>query len=115
MPVSIHSLKHMTKTCAPIEFEGGGTLTLTYRVHAFTPNTETDLRASEEEGQVSDSLVKTLAVLLENWDLTDEKGKVLSINEKTLRDVPISILGKCFTAISEDQLPPPEKSGSSFD
>jgi hypothetical protein len=107
-------LKKQTKAVAPIDFDGEA-LNIRYRVHAFTPNVEAELRASEKEGSVSDSLVRMLTLLLDSWDLNDEKGKVLPVNETVLRDVPLAVLSRIFTAISEDQAPPPEKSGSSFD
>lgn len=115
MPVSLASIKAQTKALPPLEFEDGASLNLRYRVHAFTPNAEAALKESETAGSVSESLVQSLLLLLESWDLTDAKGKVLPLTEATLRDLPISLMGRMFNAISEDQLPPPEKSGSSFD
>lgn len=91
---------------------GAHTLAVKYRVSGITPETEQVFRrlAQESAGQ---ALVAFLLPILTDWDLLDDEGRPVPINQKTLSSLPVRFLSLITEAIGEDINPNPTSAGSS--
>ena len=54
-----------------------------------------------------------LLPLLETWDIEDEEGNQIPVNEETLRTIPLQFLMGVILTITADGRPDPQKVGSS--
>ncbi len=86
---------------------GDDDVAITYRPAGLTPETEENLTKYANDQRGGAALVAFLADCLVEWDITDDSGKPLPINTKTLSKLPIVFLGQVVSAISEDMRPNP--------
>jgi len=92
---------------------GEDVVTLTYRPSGITPETEDRLEAFVKEQKVGQSMIALLLDTLVSWDITDDKGKTLPINDAQLRKLPLALLGQMVRTITEDMRPNAPSGGTS--
>ena len=110
MPVRIsHLVKDRRTLAIPID---GETLLVTYLPSKLTPTSEDRLSERLKDQRGGAALAGLLAEMLASWDLTDDDGKVLPTNEKTLATLPTTFLSTVATAITEDLRPNQARSGT---
>lgn len=77
-------------------------INITYKPSWYTPAMEEQVRQLAEDQFQAGILVKSLAALLIEWDVLDDKGKALKPTEELLKTLPVSFLARVFEAVSED-------------
>jgi len=111
----VPKLSHLCETerTVTVRFEDTEeTLTVSYRPMGFTPLTEERLQECQEQGRIGRGLVSLLLDCLVGWDLLDDKGKPLAIDNDTLQSLPLNLLARIVSAIGEDMRPNPQSAGS---
>ncbi len=78
---------------------------ISFRPGGLSPATEERLLQFAADQRGGAALVAFLADCLCDWDITDDAGKKLPVNEHTLKSLPIVFLGQIVNAISEDMHP----------
>lgn len=78
----------------------GVKLHVVYDPDCFTPKLESELQKAEqgEQGRVFAEMMATMVL---EWDLTDEKNKVLKTDFETMFSLPTALLGDIASAIGE--------------
>lgn len=120
--VKMSDLKQVTKLVkvSPPAFEGI-VIDVRYAPGRFTPKMEDDmldmidvvqeLENSDGEDQRSkiksakNYLANILCNIMTDWNLSDDDGKILDINQETLYDTPYAVMRPIFEAIKKDMDP----------
>lgn len=103
MPVRASSLAANRRTIS-VSF-GDDSLTLTYRPSSVNAVQEEREIAERARGQHLYSMAKSLAEIVESWDLLDEKDKPLPVTMEILMPLGMDVLRTITRAITEDLLP----------
>jgi hypothetical protein len=90
---------------------GEHSLKVTYKPHVYTPKFQSEADRAAQ-GEDTDRLSAMLSPLLDSWDLTDDDGKMITLDVASLRSLPIKILSDVLLAILRDFNPNPPTSGS---
>jgi len=77
------------------------TMTVVYRPSAYTAAVEDEVLKALNQNRVLNALVTRLSSILLEWDLVDDKGKVLPV-QPTLRQLPGEVLMAIMEAIIKD-------------
>lgn len=85
---------------------GSEVLRVRYRPLTYTVREMTEIRESQDEGRIVDTMLR----LLESWDLTQDDGTPVPIDADALRDVPTHIFAGILKAVAKEQEPDPEVS-----
>lgn len=112
MPLKLSQVQAGVKALEmPVE---GETLKLVYRTGKVTPEALDRVEAI----QSIDDIVALLLDWLAEWDLEDDEGRRLPVNEETLRALPLPFLRQVFRFILSDgrtdPLPRATSGGGSF-
>lgn len=84
-----------------VSLKNGMELSITYRPGAYTAAVEDEVLKALNQNRVLNALVTRLSSILVEWDLVDEKGKVLPI-PSTLKQLPGEVLVAIMEAIIKD-------------
>lgn len=103
MPISLSALTADRRT-VKVPF-GDDTLTLTYKPSAVNAKQEARELEEREKGQHLLAQAKSLAEIVESWDVTDDKGKPLPVSEEVLAGLGLDVTSKLTRAILDDLLP----------
>ena len=74
------------------------TLNVKVNTGALTPNEQERIRQADDDDVRP--LVEVLAAVVVEWDLLDDKGKVIPLTEAALMDQPIIVLGLVLNGIT---------------
>lgn len=114
MPISLLKARRArtadTKT-VDVEF-GDESMTVEFRLSAITPSTLAELQA--DEGDKLASTVAFLCEVLSKWEVVDEDGKTLPIEEDVLSALPVDFLTAIASAITADVQVPKATTPGSF-
>lgn len=80
------------------DFGDGAVLNLTYDQSLLTPRVESELAGARDSAQMA----KLLALLVTEWDLTEEDGTVVALEEDRLLDVPLVVLATVIKVVASD-------------
>lgn len=115
MPISIASLTADRRTIK-VPF-GDEHLTLVYKPSAVNAKQEARELDERAKGQHILSQARSLAEIILSWDVLDDSGKPLPVNEETLAMLGLEVTAKLTQAILADLLPnqktPPSSNGTS--
>ena len=103
MPVRVSALITDRKTTG-IDFDGE-TLSVTYRPSAINAAQEERELADKATGHVVLAVNKSLAEMIVSWDLQDDEGNPLPVDEETLRPLGIDVVQRIYNGIIRDALP----------
>jgi hypothetical protein len=84
-----------------------------YMPGALTLRVSEQITEAVEQGLEANVAFHMLKPMLVSWDLQDEEGNELPVNEETLKDIPLNFLGMILQAIHADVRPDPPKPGNS--
>ncbi len=96
---------------------GGDEMTISYLPNAYTPRLEADAAQAQGGQQAGPVLITILREVLTAWEITDDKGRMLPIDDKTLAEIPMPVLTDMLRVIGEDMNPQKKTStpsGGSF-
>lgn len=80
-----------------------------YRPGALTLAIADELRALQFDPMADLRVAEVMLLpILESWDLQNDDGSELPVNEVTLKSLPIEFIGRVFNAVREDALPNPQ-------
>lgn len=71
----------------------------------YRPNKLTFEMAEKLDGSGTAANLQALTELISRWNITNDKGKLLPIDEEHLKSLPTQLLGKMTQAIVEDMFP----------
>lgn len=103
MPIKLSQLIADRRT-VKVPF-GDDALTLTYKPSAVNAVQESRELEDREKGQILRSQARSLAEVIESWDIVGEDGKTLPVSEEVLSALGIDVTSKINRAIIEDLLP----------
>lgn len=81
------------------------TLKITYKPSAINVEQEERELADRAEGRHLLAMAKSLAELVESWDLLDDEGKPVPVSVEVLSPLGLTVLQKITRAILDDVLP----------
>lgn len=115
MPLTVKALTDGTAATATFQWQGD-TVTIRYRPSKLTAGLLDDLATEAEQGGEAGNvraLVRSLAVILEGWDVLEaDGGPELPTDEATLRTLPVPFLVAVSGALRAEQEPSPTNGGS---
>ena len=80
------------------------TLTVEYRPNAYTPKLEQE--AAQVSGDQAGPVLLTMLVpVIAGWDLVDDAGAMIPIDEANLAELPVSLLVTVLKAVGDDMNP----------
>lgn len=100
MGLRLEDLKTDTRTVT-VAYRGHE-LHVTYKPSAYTPTFIRDMRIRPDGETQAEALVPMLTVLVQTWDLLDDKEKPLPITAELLGTLEIPFLNAIGTAINQD-------------
>lgn len=103
MPISLAALTADRRT-VKVPF-GDDTLSLTYRPSAVNAKQEARELEEREKGQHLMAQARSLAEIVESWDVTDDKGTPLPVSAEVLAGLGLDVTSKLTRAILDDLLP----------
>lgn len=103
MPIPLSALTADRRTVR-VAF-GDDTLTLTYRPSAVNAVQEARELEEREKGQHLFAQARSLAEIVESWDVVDEKGTPLPPTVLTMQTLGLDVTSKLTRAILDDLLP----------
>ncbi len=107
-------ISHLSKDRRSIVIPvGDEALNIVYRPGGLTPETEDRLHELTEEQRGGAALVAFLRDLIVSWDLLDDQGKPLPVDETTLRLLPTGFLSMMVQTIVDDMRPNLMSAGTS--
>jgi hypothetical protein len=90
----------------------GKTIEISYNPNYLTPLTAAELQGLADKGDHVEFLVKGLSGQIVEWDLADDNGKILPIEEKTLKRFPLVFLAALQTHLNGEVSPKKEQESS---
>lgn len=103
MPIQLAALTADRRTIK-VPF-GDDTLTLTYRPSAVNARQEARELEDREKGHHILAQARSLAEIVDSWDVVDEKGKATPPTEEVIAGLGLDVIAKLTRAIIEDLLP----------
>lgn len=103
MPIRLSSLSTDRRTLK-VPF-GDDTLTLTYKPSAINAVQEAREIADKAAGKVVLSQARSLVESLLSWDLLDDDGEPLPLNEEIMGGLGLDVTNKLYSALIDDLLP----------
>lgn len=83
----------------------GETINVTYYPGKLTPATESRLNKANEDNRPAAGVAAELALIMEAWDVLDEKGKPEPVTAALLAEMPTRLLLAIVSAIGTDARP----------
>ena len=103
MPISLSALTADRRTVR-VPF-GDDTLTLTYRPSAVNAKQEARELEEREKGQHLMAQARSLAEIVESWDVLGDDGQPLPVSAEVLAGLGLDVTSKLTRAILDDLLP----------
>lgn len=100
-------MKMSEATDAPKDLDvpfGAAVLHVTYKPVDYTPREMEAAQESQDIKRVVDMIARTVV----KWDLEDEDGNVIPLEQEALMDVRLNIFHGIFAAIAKDGAPDPQ-------
>lgn len=87
-----------------VEFDGGASLNITYRVPEYTPNQAAKL--TDEAGKDPRRMAEMACRIVDSWDLERDDGEPIPlVPDVVAEEVHLGILTKIMRAVNADQMP----------
>ena len=100
MPVTLDALKADSRTLVVDVLDEK--LNISYRPSSYTPVTERKFKEAMRADMPANALIISLADLIDEWDLLDEKGQVIPPERKNLEALPSWFIVLVSNAIMDD-------------